>query len=150
LTNNPGTEVVLINESGTGVPVTEKDIRAIADAIATGEHVSFHLVEVAFIDENAIAAINITYLGKDYITDIITFPYSPADQTNDIEVTLTCCAQRIDEQAADFSSARKAEYCRVIIHGLLHVSGYNDRTESDSMTMKNRENYYLDLLNLAQ
>lgn len=149
MTSKPGTEVVFINESGIGVPVTEEDIRTIADAVASGEDVSFHLVEVAYIDENGIAALNSTYLGKDYITDIITFPYSPADQTNDIEVTLTCCAQRIDEQAAEFSSARKAEYCRVIIHGLLHVSGYNDRTESDSLIMKNRENYYLDLLNLA-
>jgi probable rRNA maturation factor len=149
LTSNPGTEVILINQSGIRVPVTEADIRTIADAIATDEHVSFNLVEVAYIDENGISELNKTYLGKDYITDIITFPYSPADQTNDIEVTLTCCAQRIDEQAAEFSSARKAEYCRVIIHGLLHVSGYDDRTENDSLNMKNRENYYLDLLNLA-
>lgn len=149
MTSKPGTEVVFINESGIGVPVTEEDIRTIADAVASGEDVSFHLVEVAYIDENGITALNSTYLGKDYITDIITFPYSPADQTNDIEVTLTCCAQRIDEQAAEFRSARKSEYCRVIIHGLLHVSGYDDRTESDSLTMKNRENYYLDLLNLA-
>jgi rRNA maturation RNase YbeY len=149
LTSKPVTEVVFINVSGIGVPVTEEDIRTIADAVASGEDVSFHLVEVAYIDENGIKALNSTYLGKDYVTDIITFPYSPADQTNDIEVTLTCCAQRIDEQAAEFSSARKTEYCRVIIHGLLHVSGYDDRTESDSLTMKNRENYYLDLLNLS-
>jgi probable rRNA maturation factor len=149
LTSNQGTEVILINESGIGIPVTEVDIITITDAIATGEHVSFHLVEVAYMDESGIAALNSTYLGKDYITDIITFPYSPADQINDIEVTLTCCAQRIDEQAVEFSSARKTEYCRVIIHGLLHVSGYDDRTEDDSLTMKNRENYYLDLLNLA-
>jgi probable rRNA maturation factor len=149
LTSNPGTEVVFLNESGIGVPVSEADIRFIADAIADGENVSFHLVEVAYVDENAIKALNNTYLGKDYITDIITFPYSSADQTNDIEVTLTCCAQRIDEQTAEFGTERKAEFCRVIIHGLLHVSGYDDRTDSDSLAIRNRENYYLDLLNLA-
>jgi probable rRNA maturation factor len=149
LTNRPEYEIVLLNESGVEVPVHENDIRAITDAISRDENVSFHLVEVAFVNEQKIANLNRDYLGKSYITDIITFPYSAPDQNNDIEVTLTCCSQRIDEQSAEFRSERKSEYFRVIIHGLLHVSGYDDRTDAESLRMKKRENYYLTLFNLS-
>lgn len=148
MTSNPAPEIVLLNESGIDVPVSVTDIRAIIDAVSISENVSFHLVEVVYVDQQRISTLNSNYLGKDYVTDIITFPYSPADQTSDIEVTLTCCAQRIEEQALEFGSGRISEFCRVIIHGLLHVSGYNDQSENESIIMKNRENYYLDLLNL--
>lgn len=148
MTSNPAPEIVLLNESGIDVPVSVTDISAIIDAVSISENVSFHLVEVVYVDQQRISTLNSNYLGKDYVTDIITFPYSPADHTSDIEVTLTCCAQRIEEQALEFGSGRISEFCRVIIHGLLHVSGYNDQSENESIIMKNRENYYLDLLNL--
>lgn len=148
MTSNPAPEIVLLNESGIDVPVSVTDIRAIIDAVSISENVSFHLVEVVYVDQQRISTLNSNYLGKDYVTDIITFPYSAAGQTSDIEVTLTCCAQRIEEQALEFGSGRISEFCRVIIHGLLHVSGYNDQSENESIIMKNRENYYLDLLNL--
>ncbi|MFU8861538.1 MAG: rRNA maturation RNase YbeY [Cyclonatronaceae bacterium] len=148
MTSNPAPEIVLLNESGCDIPVSDADITAITDAVCTGEKVSFHLIEVVFVDEQQISELNKRYLGKEYVTDIITFPYSPADQTSDIEVTLTCCARRIDDQAQELGTNRRSEYCRVIIHGLLHVSGYDDQSENDSVIMKNREDYYLDLLNL--
>jgi probable rRNA maturation factor len=149
LTNKTDCEIVLVNESGIDVPVQENDIRIITDAVSQNENVSFHLVEVAYVGEEKIIKLNRQFLGGEYITDIITFPYSAADQFNDIEVTLTCCPGRIDEQAVEFSSGRVAEYYRVLIHGLLHVSGYDDRTEEDSALMKKRENYYLSMFNLS-
>jgi probable rRNA maturation factor len=149
LTNSSGCEIIFLNESGIQVPVNENDIRGITGAVENHEDVSFHLVEVAYVTPDKIRSLNNGFLNKNYITDIITFPYSAEGQTNDIEVTLTCCAERIDEQSAEFATGRISEYYRVLIHGLLHVSGYDDSNEADAVVMKNRENYYLRLFNLS-
>jgi probable rRNA maturation factor len=148
LTSSPAPEISLINQSGLNIPVDENIVTSIVRAVSEGENVTFRFIEVVFVDEAAITRINETWLGKSYVTDIITFPYSPAGSTVDIEVTLTCCAQRISEQSEEFGTGLKAEFARVIVHGLLHVSGYDDTDSHKAGMMKMRENYYLDLLNL--
>lgn len=150
MTNSSDSEIILLNESGIPVPVNENDIRDITGAVEIHEEVSFHLVEVVYVTPDKIRSLNRGFLKKNYITDIITFPYSAVGQNNDIEVTLTCCAERIDEQSFEFDTSRKSEYYRVLIHGLLHVSGFDDSNKADADVMKNRENYYLRLFNLSQ
>jgi len=84
------------------------------------------------------------------VTDIISFRLDDENDDNNsdqsIEGTLYCCAPRIAEQSAEFDADTKTEFLRVIVHGLLHLTGYDDQTESDKEKMTSLENHYLQSL----
>jgi probable rRNA maturation factor len=121
----------------------QKLIRRVEDE----EGVQFRAVELVYVDEKEITAINTEHLGHDYVTDIITFQYDEDDSGQKIEGTLFCCAPRIEEQSKELGTTAREEFYRVFIHGLLHLAGYNDQTKEEKDRMTQRENHYLELLN---
>ena len=131
------------NNSGIPVPVNQQNAEQIAEAIETEESCSFKLIEIAFVDEDEIIEINREHLDHDYITDIITFRYDDENSLQNVEGTLYCCAQRISEQAKSYNQPSKAEFNRIIIHGLLHLVGYDDKNDDDRKKMRQRESFYL-------
>jgi len=148
ITNNQ-TLFTIHNESGLDLPISQPDVEELGGLVSSNESCSFGLIEVVYVDENAILETNRSYLNHDYVTDIITFPYqdSPAKPGHSddrfLDGTLFCCAQRIAEQAADLEEKIENEFRRVFIHGLLHLVGYNDKTDEERMIMRDRENFYL-------
>jgi rRNA maturation RNase YbeY len=92
-------------------------------------------------DENLLD-INIMYLNHNYLTDVITFPYLEGDTiAGDIFVSI----DRVKENASDLNTNWFDELCRVMIHGVLHLCGYHDKTEQEKAEMRNKEDYYLSL-----
>jgi rRNA maturation RNase YbeY len=96
------------------------------------------------VDEDEIVRINKEHLDRDYVTDIITFRYDESD-ADAIEGTMFCCAPRIAEQAEEFNESRKREFLRIYIHGLLHLIGYEDKSDQQKKEMTAKEETYLDL-----
>lgn len=137
------TEVDVFNESGRSVPIDERIARKCISEVARQEACSFSMIEVAYVDEEKIKDVNIQHLDHNYITDIITFRYDEDPSNVDIEGTLFCCAQRIAEQAEEFSQDEETEFKRVLIHGLLHLAGYNDHSAEEKKAMREREDFYL-------
>ncbi len=133
----------IFNESGVSVPVDKAGLKTVIGHLEEGESCRFHLVEVVYVDNDEILRINNTYLGHDYVTDIITFPYEESNEQ--IEGTLFCCATQIRQQSIEYGVTYENETLRVLIHGLLHLVGYDDQNEADRTTMRNRENKYLRL-----
>lgn len=133
------------NISGFDLPITENDLNHLVQIIEKFHGVSIREIEVVFVDEDEIVRINKEYLNRDYITDIISFNYNETDQA-DIEGTLFCCAQRIAEQSSLFNSDLRSEFLRVIIHGILHLIGYDDQTKKEKEMMTQRENEILELI----
>ncbi len=89
-----------------------------------------------FVDDERILDYNKEYLGHDYYTDIITFDYSEGDTLNgDIIISL----DTVRDNATRFSSTPEDELDRVIIHGILHLCGINDKTPEDVDRMKGEE-----------
>ena len=146
---NNQTLFTIHNESGYDLPISQEDVEELGGLISNNESSSFGLIEVVYVDENAILETNRSYLNHDYITDIITFPYqdSPAEPGHQddclLDGTLFCCAQRIAEQAVELGEKIENEFRRVFIHGLLHLVGYNDKSDEERMIMRDRENFYL-------
>ncbi|HYW36351.1 MAG TPA: rRNA maturation RNase YbeY [Balneolaceae bacterium] len=134
------------NETNTPVPVDASIVRQIISEISSQEDVSFYMVEVVFVDEETILELNRTHLQHDYVTDILTFRYDDENSRKHIETTLYCCAPRIREQASSYKQPVETEFRRVIIHGLLHLTGYNDVSEAAQKKMRKREDFYLDVL----
>lgn len=139
-------DIRVFNESDCSPPLSESDFRKAAEAIARKEEKNFRFVEVVYVDEDEIVRINREHLNRDYVTDIITFRYDEEEDDEGIEGTLFCCAPRIAEQAEELDEEPEREFMRIFLHGLLHLVGYDDRTDSRKKVMTDRENYYLDLL----
>ena len=97
-------------------------------------------IAVIFCSDNYILDVNIKYLQHDYFTDIITFDYC---ENNVLSGDLFISIDSVRENAAFYGSEFADELNRVIVHGVLHLIGYDDYTEEDIAQMRAKENYYL-------
>ena len=83
---------------------------------------------------------NIQFLNHNTLTDVITFDYSEEEI---ISGDILISTERVVENAKIFNVNYLTELHRVMVHGLLHLLGYKDKTEKDANTMREKENYYL-------
>ena len=97
-------------------------------------------VAVIFCSDNYILDVNIKYLQHDYYTDIITFDYC---EGNRLSGDLFISIDSVRENASFYGTEFADELNRVIVHGLLHLIGYDDHTKDDIAMMRAKENYYL-------
>ena len=96
-----------------------------------------------FVDDESILQTNREYLGHDYYTDIITFDYDEDDVINgDLVISL----DTIRTNAEKFGKSYDEELHRVIIHGILHLCGINDKGPGEREIMEANENKALQLL----
>ena len=102
-------------------------------------------ISIIFCSDNYVLDINQKYLQHDYFTDIITFDYCEGDR---LSGDLFISVDSVRENSVEFETEFKDELNRVIIHGLLHLVGYDDHTEKDIKLMRSKENYYLSLREL--
>lgn len=99
-------------------------------------------ITIVFCSDNYILDINQRFLSHDYFTDIITFDYCSGNTlSGDLIISIDSVRENALEYGVDFED----ELNRVIVHGLLHLIGYDDHTEEDIKTMRSKENYYLDI-----
>lgn len=134
------------NISNNEIPVTQKQFESVLKAVENKEKIRFQEIELVFVDDNEIIRINLEYLNKDYVTDIITFRYDE-NVEQAIEGTLFCCSPRIKEQSNEFGTEETHEYLRIFTHGLLHLAGYDDQTKDQKEVMTQKENEILKLIN---
>lgn len=101
-------------------------------------------LSIVFCSDPYILKINQEYLGHDYYTDIITFDYCEGDVlSGDLIISVdTVRANAVEYGAASFDE----ELHRVIIHGVLHLIGFDDHTPEDQAEMRRQENAALALL----
>jgi len=98
-----------------------------------------------FTDDEKILEVNRTYLGHDYYTDIITFDYDEGDVINgDIVISL----DTVRSNAEQFGKTYDEELHRVIIHGILHLCGINDKGPGEREIMEAAENRALATCNV--
>ena len=98
-------------------------------------------INIIVCSDNYLLKINKEHLGHNYFTDVITFDLS--DGSKEIEGDIYISIDRIKENKKRFSSALVVEVQRVIIHGVLHLIGYEDQTQKDISIMREKENTYL-------
>lgn len=107
--------------------------------IASSENKSIENIEYIFCSDDYLLEINKAHLNHDYYTDIITFPLSK----DPIEATIFISIDRIKDNAKQFNQNVIDELHRVIAHGLLHLIGYNDKTQPEATKMREMENQVL-------
>lgn len=97
-------------------------------------------IHVIFCSDAYLLGINRQYLQHDYYTDIITFDYCEKGiLSGDLFISVDMVRGNADKYNVMFH----VELLRVIIHGVMHLAGYKDKTDSDTEKMRERENHYL-------
>lgn len=97
-------------------------------------------ISIIFCSDQYILDVNRKYLNHDYYTDIITFDYCEGDLlSGDLFISI----DSVRENAAFYGTAFENELNRVIVHGVLHLIGYDDHTEKEITQMRSKEDFYL-------
>ena len=97
-------------------------------------------VSVVFVGSRFIRRINRDFLGHDIITDVISFPLQDG---LGVDAELYINLERAKSQAREYKVKFKDEVLRLVIHGTLHVLGYDDTTKKAKQRMRRREDFYL-------
>ncbi len=98
-------------------------------------------IQYILCDDYHLLDINKTYLNHDTLTDIITF--STSDNNTIISGDIYISIDRVIENSNTHSTSFGNELSRVLVHGVLHLLGYDDHSPSDKKIMRSKEDYYL-------
>jgi len=108
---------------------------------AQDEGLTIRQINYIFCPDDYLLEINRKYLNHDYYTDIITFPLSP--KNHPLEADIFISIDRVKENAATLHVNFHTELRRVMIHGLLHLAGYDDHDPEQQKRMRAREDHYI-------
>ncbi|MCP1995174.1 rRNA maturation RNase YbeY [Flavobacterium sp. HSC-61S13] len=104
-------------------------------------------INYIFCDDAYLHQINVTYLDHDTLTDIISFDYCSGDVVSgDMFISI----ERVRDNASDYEVLFLDELRRVMAHGVLHYCGYKDKTESDEIIMRQKENEKMSMFHVEQ
>ena len=138
----------MIRYFNEGVKFTLKDKMANnrwLKMVAGSEIRSIGDINIIFCSDNYILDVNLRYLGHDYFTDIITFDYCEGKKlSGDMFISVDSVRENALEYGVEFDD----ELHRVMVHGLLHLIGYDDHTPEEERLIHEKEDYYLRLRNI--
>jgi len=136
----------MISYSAEGVKmpkIKKREVTAWIKAVVAGYDRKVGEVGYLFVDDEKILEVNNEYLGHNYYTDIITFDY---DEGNVINGDMVISLDTVRTNAELFGKTYEEELFRVIIHGILHLCGINDKGPGEREIMEAAENKALALL----
>ena len=130
--------MITYNCDGVKMPVIKKrETTAWIKDVAADYGKKVGEIGYMFVDDEKILEVNREYLGHDYYTDIITFDYDEGDRINgDLVISL----DTVRTNAEQFGKSYDEELHRVIIHGILHLCGINDKGPGEREIMEAAEN----------
>jgi len=92
-------------------------------------------INIVFVSEKLIKKINKKYRDKDMVTDVLSFSYEEEDLFGEILI----CTKRVREQASLYKITPKEEMIKILVHGLVHLFGYDHIREEDHKKMEKKE-----------
>ena len=130
--------MITYNTENVKMPaIKRRETTAWIRRVAATYHKKVGEVGYLFCDDEHILQVNQEYLGHDYYTDVITFDYDEGDTINgDIVISLDTVASNAQQQGTQYDE----ELHRVIIHGILHLCGLNDKGPGERELMEAAEN----------
>jgi len=118
-------------------------LKCFINSLIAKEKKNLNNLNYIFCNDNALLEINRKYLNHNFYTDVISFDLSSSRK--EILADVYISVDRIRENAKSFKTTLKEELHRVMLHGLLHLCGYNDKTEVQRQLIRKKEDFYLNL-----
>ena len=130
---------IFYDETNFRINGWRKVVKLIKEVIAKEGKISGDLSFIITNDEY-LREINVRFLEHDYNTDVITFNYNSGNVINgEVYISL----ERVKENALNYKVSLKEEIKRIILHGVLHLVGYDDKTKEEKAIMNEMENRWL-------
>jgi probable rRNA maturation factor len=127
------TLVVEVAASGVRLPLSQDRVVALARGVLRGERVRDALLSVSFVDAKAIARLNKRHLGRRGTTDVIAFGFARPTPRSPVIGDIYIAPDVARANAASLGVSAREEVARLVVHGTLHVLGY-DHPEGDGRT----------------
>src|SRR5206468_4395349 len=124
------------------VEIDRGRMREIVRAVLAGEDVADAEISLAFVDNPTIHTLNKRYLNHDEPTDVLSFPLSEPNAKR-LAGELVIGVEVAQAQAQERGHDVQLELGLYVIHGLLHLCGYDDKTDEGAREMRGRERHYL-------
>jgi len=132
-------DVHVVNAHGSRRMPRRLLTEAVRCALA-GEGVRSAVISVVGVNDRRCKRLNRTFLGHDYVTDVISFPLEDVPR---LEGEIYINLDRARVQADEYRISTRQELARLAIHGTLHLTGFDDRTRADAARMHAREDTVL-------
>jgi len=129
----------------TSYSVEENFLKNIINTVAKGERVKDLNLSIALVKEGEMKELNRIYRGRDYVTDVLSFTFKegkPFSGEEDGEIII--CPAQVEKNAKKVGGGFKKEMLRVMVHGLLHLLGYeHEGSKEERRKMRKKEECYL-------
>ena len=122
----------------------ELAITDLLNTVAYSKGKSINKLFFHFVSEAKIQQVNKDHLSHDFVTDVITFDYSEGKEIN---AEAFVCPSEVFKNAKTYKQSAEKETVRVLLHALLHVLGYDDKTEENRKEMREQEDSFLAVFN---
>ena len=122
--------------------VDSDEIRIWIEDVIKKEKKTLGDITYIFCDDDYLLERNKEFLDHNTLTDIITFNYCI---DNNISSDIMISIDRVKENSTTFENSFNKELKRVMIHGILHLIGYNDKSYKEKELMREKENFYLNM-----
>jgi probable rRNA maturation factor len=127
------------------VPVSTGKIKKLILKILKGQKIKKSgWINICFVDDRQIKKFNARFHKTKSSTDVLAFNLSDKKEKNIILADIMISAQTALKQAASFKTTPDYELSLYVVHGILHILGYNDRTGSQRKLMRKKESLYVD------
>lgn len=124
--------------------VDEEEVHGLVQRAIEGEGYEIEDLSIVLADHTTVHTLNRDWLGHDYETDVVSFVLDEEAQvTNKLDGEIYVDLDTAFERAQEFGATFEQEAMRYIVHGLLHLMGYNDATEYERRQMRTLEDRYL-------
>ena len=133
----------IINQKFITYKLDTLKISKIVDNIFINEKKLYQSISIILEDDDFLKNLKNQYFNQDMYTDVISFNLEDSGQPIDGEIYISL--PRVNDNSSSYSNNLNIEFKRIIIHGLLHLVGYDDRTDKEKEKMTNLENQYIKL-----
>ena len=133
--------LVIEAEHPEGRTLDTETLRALLIQTVEAEGAKIHDLTVVLAGRDLVLRLNRQYLDHDYPTDVLAFPFN--EEGNTVEGEIYVDLDTAAERCAEFDATPEDEVRRYVLHGLLHLLGYRDKTEAEQQEMRTLEDHYL-------
>ncbi len=145
--SSPYPEAISLEQDHPSLALDEEVLNRLIRQVVEAEGASLLHVSVVLSDHDTVRRLNQSYLDHDYDTDVLSFSLRETDDDAKVEGEIYVDLDTAAERHEEFDTSFEREAYRYVVHGLLHLLGYDDATEEGQNTMRAKEDKYLsDLL----
>ena len=128
--------------------VDMEKVRTVCETILADSEIRSGRINVVLVDSDTIHQFNKDFLQHDYPTDAISFPLEDRRSEGYLEGEVLACTEIAKDRAEEFGWTAEEELLLYIVHGMLHLAGYDDTTPEQQTVMQEKERGYLATLGI--